>query len=106
MIGLPYGTITAKTSSGEKTEITSTLRLHRDQHIVQLYERYLEGVYGPNYKENGKGMSPSAMSKILEACAAHRKKAITGLDEYIANGRDVSYFQQQICKQKWHQFLG
>lgn len=29
--------------------------------------------------------------QILDACSAHRKKPIVGLDEFIANGREVSY---------------
>uniref|UniRef100_A0A914XRL7 Uncharacterized protein n=1 Tax=Plectus sambesii TaxID=2011161 RepID=A0A914XRL7_9BILA len=86
MIGLPYGSISAKTSSGDKFEIDSTLRLHRNEHITQMYERYLDGVYGKGHE---KGISRSAMWKILDTCSAHRKKAITGLDEFVANGRDA-----------------
>uniref|UniRef100_A0A914XLB9 Uncharacterized protein n=1 Tax=Plectus sambesii TaxID=2011161 RepID=A0A914XLB9_9BILA len=85
MIGLPYGSISAKISSGKRTEIASTLRLHRNEHITQMYERYLDGVYGVGHE---KGISRSTMWKILDVCSAHRKKAITGLDEFIANGRD------------------
>lgn len=88
MMGLPYGSIAAKTSSGEKIKIANTLRRYRHEHIVKLYQRHLEGLYGPNHD---KGISRSAMLEILNACSARRRKAIAGLDEYIANGRDVSY---------------
>lgn len=90
MIGLPYGTITAKTSAGEKFEIASTLRRHRNEHIVQMYYKYLEDAYG---NVGGFDIGRSSMLRILDACSAHRRKAIVGLDEFIANGRDVSYFQ-------------
>jgi hypothetical protein len=87
MIGLPYGTISARLSSGEKMEIANTLRRHRNEMITQMYGRYLEDLYGPDHEYT---ISRSSMWEILNACSASHKKAIQGLDEFIANGRDVS----------------
>ena len=97
MIGLPYGTISARLSSGEKMEIANTLRRHQNEVITQMYGEYLDGLYGP---DNGYMISRSSMWQILDACSASRKKAIAGLDEFIANGRDVSLHKKcfQQCK--------
>ena len=67
MIGLPYRTISAKLSSGEKMEIGNTLRLHRYEHITQLYGKYLFELYGPHHDYT---ISRSSMWQILDACSA------------------------------------
>jgi hypothetical protein len=85
LIGLPYGSATAKKSTGEKVTFDNTLRLQRNQHITDLYKKYLEGI-----DREDLAISRSSQWEILNICSATKKKAIQGLDDFIAHGRDVS----------------
>lgn len=84
MVGLPYGRVTARLSNKDKVEIPNALRLHRKTEIMRLYDKFLDDADLHHMK-----LSRSTYFRILDACTAKERKAVTCLDSYIAFGMEV-----------------
>lgn len=84
MVGLPFGSLHSKKSSGEKIDIPSTLRMHRNEQIVKMYSKYLND----NRMEDQK-LSRSTLLKILQVCGAYRRRSITCIDYFASDAHEV-----------------
>jgi hypothetical protein len=84
VIGLPFGEKWVKTSSGAKMSIPNVLRAMRGSEIIHMYESHLE-----SQGINDLKISRASYYRILAICTATKRRALTGLDYFIADGENV-----------------
>ena len=73
--------------SGEKITVANTLRLQTNCEIVAMYKKYMDGTGQSSLK-----FSDSTVTRILNSCPAEKRKSIQGLDYFISDGLEVTYF--------------
>lgn len=83
-VGLPYGTLTAKSTSGEAVDIPNSLRAMGDANVIAAYKEYLrqESLGEP-------GLSESTMRRILKRCASSKRVAQACVDNFVADADKV-----------------
>lgn len=81
-MGLPFGSKTAKFTSGQKVDIPLLVRKQRHADIISMFKQTVEG--------QAIVLSDSTMQRILNSCSASRSKAATCVNYFEASAGEVT----------------
>lgn len=80
-VDLPFGEKTLRLSSGTELRVPDTIRSINSTRIVQQYYEYCHQMCA-----NFTPLGLSSLYKILECCKASTRKALQGLNNFVADG--------------------
>ena len=87
-----YGTTKLKLDSGQEIIIPHIIRTSIKLHLVKLYNSHCSSIgYSP--------LSQSSLFKILDDCKTSQRKALTGVDNYTADGYEGFQTMEKILEQ-------
>ena len=81
---IPFGERTMALSDGTKLLVPDTIRNYNSTRIIEQYYKY-SGELFPDFPL----LHDSTLFKILNACKASTRRAVTGLNYFVANGSEA-----------------
>jgi len=79
---LPWGSRTARFSTGQKVDIPLLVRRQRHADIIKMFRKTTGG--------KSTTLSDSTMERVLQSCSASRSKAVVCMNYFEAAGQEVS----------------
>lgn len=83
-VDLPFGEKTLKLDDGTKLLVPDTIRNCNSSRIIEQYYQYCHELF-PSFSFLGK----STLFEILDECKASTRKAVQGLNYFVANGSEA-----------------